>query len=462
MLLIAVPIQSQTPTRLTNPTGSDIDACGLPTTWAQFDGDATVTTFNMTADCAFSSSNVGSGAFLYFSAGEFTINGNGHSIIGPSNTWTIYVENAGTVLNLNNVTIRGNASTDTTVTVRLGARLNARSVIFRDNTSDGATLFASNGEAYLEDAQFLGNSATINTGIVVSSTNGLIVITNGVFRANRSDAGEIIFIDSAGSFRGSSLAFSDNSAKSVITATEPNTRVTLQNARFLDNSQIPFTEPRGSAVTARSQSMVTITNGIFRANQNTAGRTDVIVSFGGLTSPGIVQLQGCVTFESNVQSDGSTAANDYGAYDSDGIVSLAGRIIDSRGSCPKRKKKGEASPTPTPTPRPAYGASYVALQTATGMTFEATYGLDSGVHFRQLDGAGIGVQSIIDAGYLAALDVYGYVEQGVEVCFPQIGRVIFLDARTMPRAIVPLDSTIRNGMICVSINSPGSLVLMPN
>ena len=96
------------------------------------------------------------------------------------------------------------------------------------------------------------------------------------------------------------------------------------------------------------------------------------------------------------------------------------------------------------------------------MTFEAAYGLDSGVHFRQLDGAGIGIQSIIDAGPLAALDVYGYVEQGVEVCFPQIGRVVFLDARTMPRAIIALEATVRNGMTCVHLNSPGSLVLLPN
>ena len=95
------------------------------------------------------------------------------------------------------------------------------------------------------------------------------------------------------------------------------------------------------------------------------------------------------------------------------------------------------------------------------MTFEAAYGLDSGVHFRQLDGGGIGVQSIIDAGPLAALDVYGYVEQGVEVCFPQIGRVVFLDARTMPRAITSLPATARDGMTCVYLNSPGSLVLLP-
>ena len=127
-----------------------------------------------------------------------------------------------------------------------------------------------------------------------------------------------------------------------------------------------------------------------------------------------------------------------------------------------KKKKDPPRPTPTATPRPAYAASYVALQTETGMTFEATYGLESGVHFRQLDGGGIGIQSIIDAGPLAALDVYGYVEQGVEVCFPQIGRVVFLDARTMPRAIVALEATIKDGMTCVHLNSPGSLVLMPN
>ena len=129
---------------------------------------------------------------------------------------------------------------------------------------------------------------------------------------------------------------------------------------------------------------------------------------------------------------------------------------------PKKKKKEDVRPTLTATARPRYAASYTALQTETGMTFEATYGLDSGVHFRQLDGAGIGIQSIIDAGYLAALDVYGYVEQGVEVCFPQIGRVIFLDARTIPRAITTLPATVRDGMTCVYLDSPGSLVLLPS
>ena len=126
-----------------------------------------------------------------------------------------------------------------------------------------------------------------------------------------------------------------------------------------------------------------------------------------------------------------------------------------------KKKEEPPTPAPTSTPRPQIAATHVALQAETGATFSAAFGLDSGVHFRQLDGAGIGVQSIIDAGFWRPFDVYGYVEQGVDVCFPQIGRVVFLDANTSPRAIVPLPATIVNGQTCVSISSPGSLVLLP-
>ena len=140
-------------------------------------------------------------------------------------------------------------------------------------------------------------------------------------------------------------------------------------------------------------------------------------------------------------------------------------LDDQRGACPKKRTKKEAAPAPWPTKTPippsAYRQEYTELQQETGITISAAYGLGSGVHFRQLDGAGIGIQSLIDAGPLAAMDVYGYVEQGVEICFPHIGRVIFLDAAAIPRAITPLASTIVNGQTCVSINRAGSLVLLP-
>ena len=388
---LAVPVQSQTPVptppaQLTNPT--IMAPCGLPASWAGFTSG---TTFNMTADCVVNDWDVDSNnAFLTFTAGTSTINGNGYSIIGPSNTTTIYLGGGSSaVLNLNNVAFRQGG---TAVEIRSGARLNGINVLFRDKVSNEALWVRDNAsQAQLENVWFLNNRSTANS-------------------ANRGSA-----LTLTGGFIGGPT--------------------------------------------------VTITNAIFQGN---TGAPNVVVN-GGVS----LGFNGCLTFSGNTQADGATAATNYsgsnitdsntGACPAEGFsywLSLTPAPTTEAQKQPKKEKIPTAAPTSTP--RPAYGASYVALQTATGMTFEATYGLDSGVHFRQLDGAGIGIQSIIDAGYLAALDVYGYVEQGVEVCFPQIGRVIFLDARTMPRAIVPLEATIRNGMTCVSISSPGSLVLMPN
>ena len=116
---------------------------------------------------------------------------------------------------------------------------------------------------------------------------------------------------------------------------------------------------------------------------------------------------------------------------------------------------------PTATHRPL-AATCVDLSAATGITVGATFGIGSGVQCQRLDGGGIGIQSIIDAGFIDAIDIWGYVDQGIEVCFPQAGRLIFLDANAMPRAAAPLTSTVVNGKTCALIFTPGSIVLLPN
>ena len=54
-----------------------------------------------------------------------------------------------------------------------------------------------------------------------------------------------------------------------------------------------------------------------------------------------------------------------------------------------------------------------------GYQLAATYGLGSGVQFKRVDASGVGNQAVIDLGLIDAIDVWGYVEQGVHVCFPQ-------------------------------------------
>ena len=288
-------------------------------------------------------------------------------------------------------------------------------------------------------------------------SNGVTLNLNNVnIRSAGSDQHPVIHVIPGGGesrLNAENVGFYNNRALAVIIAEgiqTLSTHVSLTNARFSGN-RVEQGVVR-SAGDPRNPTPNTITiNGAEFQDNRIEGDDVLSIQSGDLT------LSGRIAFHVN-PSASLGRANPYTVYTGD-LTDTDAVILIIR---PKKKKEEEVRPTLTPTPRPAYGASYTALQTATGMTFEATYGLDSGVHFRQLDGAGIGVQSIIDAGYLAALDVYGYVEQGVEVCFPQVGRVLFLDARTMPRAITTLPATVRDGMTCVYLNSPGSLVLLPN
>ena len=121
----------------------------------------------------------------------------------------------------------------------------------------------------------------------------------------------------------------------------------------------------------------------------------------------------------------------------------------------------EGAPSePTPTPEPSQPRTCDALADG-GPMISATYGEGSGVQCQRLDAAGIGNQSIIDAGYIDAVDVWGYVEQGVEICFPQLGSVIFLDAAMSPRARAPVEHFARDGGTCAQLDRPGTVVLVP-
>ena len=311
----------------------------------------------MTAACTFNSWDVQTNfAFLYFSSGEFTINGNGYSIIGPAGRSRALLVGDGTVgavLNLNDVTVRQAGAAGIEVIFVNAGRLNARNVIFRDNNAVPVLSVATGGQTYLENVQVLNNRGIGPEPTVVTLTTGgaLLSITNGIFRGN---TGFNYFIDFAGT----------------------------------------------------------------------------------------VQLQGCIT-----RADGL------------GNNQRSGGAITDSSRCPK-EKQAEELPTATATPRPL--AVTCPTLSQFGIAVHATYGLASGVQCQRLDGGGIGIQSIVEAGFIDAVDIWGYVEQGVEVCFPQPGRLLFLDARTMPRAIMPLESTVIDGMTCASIASPGSLVLMPS
>lgn len=98
--------------------------------------------------------------------------------------------------------------------------------------------------------------------------------------------------------------------------------------------------------------------------------------------------------------------------------------------------------------------------TLTDARVSAAQGLASGVQCRDIDAAAVGNQTVYDAGYIDAVDVWGNVGAGVEICFPWVGAMMFLDAATAPRALSRLDTYSSGGQTCAFLDRPGTVVLV--
>lgn len=90
----------------------------------------------------------------------------------------------------------------------------------------------------------------------------------------------------------------------------------------------------------------------------------------------------------------------------------------------------------------------------------AELGMTSGIVFQRFDHYAVGVKSVADMGILDVVDVWGQANQKFEVCFPQAGNVVFLDAATSPRSLVRIPNFARDGYSCAAMNRAGTMVLV--
>ena len=86
-----------------------------------------------------------------------------------------------------------------------------------------------------------------------------------------------------------------------------------------------------------------------------------------------------------------------------------------------------------------------------------------GGNVQRINADGIGVKWINDQKPIDAVDVWGEgAEGGGEVCFKgREGRLIFLDAKTSPRAQSALSTRVKGDEICGTMPGPGSVVYLP-
>ncbi len=62
--------------------------------------------------------------------------------------------------------------------------------------------------------------------------------------------------------------------------------------------------------------------------------------------------------------------------------------------------------------------------------------------------------------FVDAVDVWNYVNGGLEICFRNEGSLYFLDAAYAPREVIQLEQYQRDGMTCGSIDRAGTVVLL--
>jgi len=96
-------------------------------------------------------------------------------------------------------------------------------------------------------------------------------------------------------------------------------------------------------------------------------------------------------------------------------------------------------------------------------------GGDWGVHVRYVDNlASIGNADVIAMGVIHAVDVFKMqgaqsstsLGRPTEVCLQGSGRLVFLDAATSPRALSAVPATPRDGYLCATLHTAGTLVLV--
>ncbi len=98
--------------------------------------------------------------------------------------------------------------------------------------------------------------------------------------------------------------------------------------------------------------------------------------------------------------------------------------------------------------------------THTGLRLHAFDGMNIGIVFQRRSHYAIGIAEVIDMGFLDAVDVWSNIGSGFSVCFPQIGRIVFLDAATSPRAILFPEYHHEDGYTCASMSIAGTMVLV--
>ena len=109
-------------------------------------------------------------------------------------------------------------------------------------------------------------------------------------------------------------------------------------------------------------------------------------------------------------------------------------------------------------PRPTPATGHALNQT--DLELRAFDGFYSGIQFQRIKPINVGIQSVIDLGFLDGVDAWSNIGSGYEVCFPQAGVILFADAANAPRFVEEIDYYTRDHYTCASETRAGTMILV--
>ena len=416
---------------------------------------------------------------------KMIVDGRGHSVTSSIETSLFKVNSGGGELTLRNITLTGARYQSDGGAVRNNGKLTMQNCIVKDNAltgANGGAIYASSSatSTTIDRCAFINNSASWTGGAITS--NATLEISNSTFINNQANNGGAISI-AGGQVTLEHLTVWNNSATISSNASAiamSGGSVTLYNSIIGNSSASSQILCSGSANTSAG-------NLTWNGPETDNCGTVVVANpqLGALTgSPPFLPLgagsaarginnSGHATGCANQPIDQRGAARpatdcDIGAVqffvppaDDDSAADLGppktgGRWVQYADGSWHYVRPGEDNADKT---RPVCTGE--ALNESSLFKVSTNYGLCTGVQFNQLELSAIGIGYVVEAGPLAAIDVWGWVTSHVEVCYGGQVSALFLDAAASPRTVSRLDSIWDGAWTCAQISRAGTIVFMP-
>ncbi len=394
--------------------------------------------------------------------------GGGHRITTTQDIRLLSVASGGDFI-LRDVELSGGNPDGDGGAMAVAGKLWLEDCVIKDNsttsTADGGAIsFSSGSNATIDRCAFINNRSAYQGGAVMIA-GGSVNIRNSTFTKNHSANNGGAIAVTSGTVTLAQLTVWDNTSASAGLVTG----IVGAGTVNMYNSIIGRSETGGGVLCGGSFNNSITQRGIITWNgpqsDNCGTVTVADPRLGALTgsipylplqagSPAIgagIDAQ-CAAYTKDQLGNARPAtgcdigAVQYFAQASTALVGSGG--VSSSGS-------GSGGPPATP-----IGCSGDWLNAASDLRLSASFGLCNGIQFQRLDAGGIGIQRVVESGFLDAVDVWGWARPTIEVCFPQAGKTLFLDAAASPRTASPLASFREGAFTCARVGKAGTVVLM--